>query len=250
MTAPQEITTARLLLRSLEQSDIPAMTRLAGAREISSMTLNIPHPYSEEDARSFLSRASDEFRSGLSVSFAICVSPSRELRGGVGLNIVAAHRRAELGYWIGVSVWGKGYATEAAAAVVAFGFETLRLHRIYAHHFAGILRRGESSRKSACGTKAAPGNTSGSGTGSWIWRITVCSKVSSGDVLNSAGFRTRIIDLNYRPQLRARLRWRKPAPPHENSNANSLCRGSSRHTLEGVGSKRSPHPRISSDCSD
>jgi RimJ/RimL family protein N-acetyltransferase len=55
----------------------------------------------------------------------------------VGLHIAEAHRRAELGYWIGVPFWGRGYATEAARAAVAFGFETLRLNRIYAHHFAG-----------------------------------------------------------------------------------------------------------------
>jgi RimJ/RimL family protein N-acetyltransferase len=147
MTAPREIITARLLLRSLELEDLSALVRRAGDREISSMTLNIPHPYSEEDARSFFSRASEEFRSGLSMSFAICILPGRELRGGVGLNIVAAHRRAELGYWIGVPDWGKGYATEAAAAVVAFGFETVHLHRIHAHHFAGNTASGRVLRK-------------------------------------------------------------------------------------------------------
>jgi RimJ/RimL family protein N-acetyltransferase len=136
MTAPHEITTARLLLRSLEREDIPALARLAGAREISSMTANIPHPYNEKNAEDFLTRVSEEFRSGLSVSFAICISPERELRGAVGLNITAAHERAELGYWIGVPHWGRGYVTEAAAAVLAFGFENLGLNRIYAFRFA------------------------------------------------------------------------------------------------------------------
>ena len=54
-----------------------------------------------------------------------------------GLHIASAHRRAELGYWIGAPYWRKGFATEAASAALAFGFETLRLNRIYAHHFAG-----------------------------------------------------------------------------------------------------------------
>jgi len=132
MTAPQELRTPRLLLRSLEREDIPAIVRLAGAREISSMTANIPHPYSEQDGQDFFARASEEFLSGLSVTFAICVSPGRELCGAVGLNITPAHQRAELGYWIGVPNWGKGYATEAAAAVLAFGFETLRVRAVLA----------------------------------------------------------------------------------------------------------------------
>jgi len=48
--------------------------------------------------------------------------------------IEADHRRAELGYWIGVPYWGKGYATEAARSVVNYGFSTLELHRIFASH--------------------------------------------------------------------------------------------------------------------
>src|SRR5882672_2903323 len=160
MTAPQELRTARLLLRSLDREDIPAIVRLAGARAISSMTANIPHPYTEQDGRDFLARVSEEFRTGLSVSFAICVSPGRELCGAVGLNITPAHQRAELGYWIGVPFWGNGFATEAATAVTAFGFETLHLNRIYAFHFAGTgagcTRRRHSAGFGASATCSPP----------------------------------------------------------------------------------------------
>jgi [ribosomal protein S5]-alanine N-acetyltransferase len=137
MTAPQELRTASLLLRSFEREDIPAIVRLAGANEIAATTLNIPHPYSEDDAQSFLAKASEDFRAGRSVSFAISISPGGELCGAVGLHLAEVHKRAELGYWIGVPYWERGFATEAASAAVGFGFETLRLHRIYAHHFAG-----------------------------------------------------------------------------------------------------------------
>lgn len=137
MTAPQELRTTRLLLRSFDPEDIPALARLAGAREIAAQTANIPHPYSEEDARSFLAKAAEEFRAGRAAVFAISAPPERELHGAAGLHIQAEHKRAELGYWIGVPYWGKGYATETAAALIAFGFGTLKLHRIYAHVHAG-----------------------------------------------------------------------------------------------------------------
>jgi RimJ/RimL family protein N-acetyltransferase len=137
MTAHQELRTARLLLRSLEREDVPALVRMAGAKEIAATTLNIPHPYAEADALTFLAKANEDFRAGRSASFGISIPPGRELCGGVGLTLADAHKHAELGYWIGVPFWGKGYATEAAAAVVEFGFGTLRLNRIFAHHFAG-----------------------------------------------------------------------------------------------------------------
>ena len=137
MTAPQELRTPHLLLRSIERGDIPAIVRLAGEREIAATTISIPHPYTEADARNFLAHADDNFRAGRSVTFAVTISRGGELCGAVGLAIAPAQERAELGYWIGVPYWGQGFATEAASAVIAFGFEALRLHRIFASHFAG-----------------------------------------------------------------------------------------------------------------
>ncbi len=55
--------------------------------------------------------------------------------GAVGLHLVPRHMRAELGYWIGVPYWNRGFATEAAAAMLGFGFAELGLHRIVARHF-------------------------------------------------------------------------------------------------------------------
>ncbi|HEX7708287.1 MAG TPA: GNAT family protein, partial [Thermoanaerobaculia bacterium] len=43
---------------------------------------------------------------------------------------------AELGYWVGVPFWGRGYASEAAAEVIRFGFEDCGMHRIYGCHYA------------------------------------------------------------------------------------------------------------------
>ena len=137
MTAPQELRTARLLLRSFERGDVPLMVRLAGAREIAATTTNIPHPYTEADARMFLAHSFEDFRNDRAVHFAVTVPPSRSLCGAVGLFLAPQHQRAELGYWIGKPFWGKGIATEAATAVVSFGFGSLALHRIHASHYTG-----------------------------------------------------------------------------------------------------------------
>ena len=69
---------------------------------------------------------------GTSARFAITLREDGQLCGGVGLRIDKDHQHAELGYWIGVPYWGRGYATEAAHAAVQYGFESLKLHRIYA----------------------------------------------------------------------------------------------------------------------
>ncbi len=129
--------TERLTLRYYEQSDIPALTRLAGAREVAATTLRIPHPYSESDAQAFLAIADEDHANDRCLHLAIALRDTAALCGGVGLRFEADHRRAELGYWIGVPHWGKGYATEAAREVVNYGFGTLGFQRIFAGHVAG-----------------------------------------------------------------------------------------------------------------
>ena len=54
---------------------------------------------------------------------------------------------AELGYWIGVPYWDKGYATEAAQAVLRYGFENMQLQRIFAMHFKENVASGNVLRK-------------------------------------------------------------------------------------------------------
>src|ERR1700674_3840027 len=147
MTAPQELRTARLLLRSFERGDIPAIVRLAGVREIAAMTLHIPHPYDSAEAEDFLERMDAECRQGNVAVFAVTLSSSGELCGACGLHVASEQPRAELGYWIGVPYWGRGLATEAAHAVAEFGFDTLRLHRIHASHFAGNRASGRVLEK-------------------------------------------------------------------------------------------------------
>jgi RimJ/RimL family protein N-acetyltransferase len=70
------------------------------------------------------------------LTLAICIADAPDdIIGAITLSLAPEHARAELGYWIGSGMWGRGYATEAAHAMVAFGFATLRLNRIQAHHF-------------------------------------------------------------------------------------------------------------------
>ena len=40
-----------------------------------------------------------------------------------------------MGYWVGVPFWGQGICTEAARALLGFGFGDLNLNKIHAHHF-------------------------------------------------------------------------------------------------------------------
>jgi ribosomal-protein-alanine N-acetyltransferase len=99
--------TERLMLRLHAPSDIPALMPLIGAREVAATTLRIPHPYTESDAQDFMADTKEELLNGSGLRLGIVVRESDALCGGVGLRIESDHRRAELGYWIGVPYWGK-----------------------------------------------------------------------------------------------------------------------------------------------
>jgi ribosomal-protein-alanine N-acetyltransferase len=134
-------------LRPYSQEDIPALVRLAGVREVAATTLRIPPPYTEQNAVEYLAICQAESESGPITRFAVTWRDGGEFCGGAGLRLDPAHEHAELGYWLGVPFWGHGYATEAARAVMNYGFDTLGLHRVYASYFAGNAHSGRVLEK-------------------------------------------------------------------------------------------------------
>jgi [ribosomal protein S5]-alanine N-acetyltransferase len=135
MTDQPILETPRLVLRPLRLEDAPVVTRLAGRREIADTTIVIPHPYLEEHAREFIRSHIGPDGTNKEAVFAVTLKADGQLIGVIGLSeIDPDHSKAEMGFWVAVECWGKGYATEAASAALRFGFATLHLNRIYAHH--------------------------------------------------------------------------------------------------------------------
>ena len=127
--------TKRLILRPFKRSDAGDVQRLAGDRLIADATLNIPHPYTAIIAEKWISKHAAQFKAGEAAVFAITLRESGALVGAIGLELQAAHQRAELGYWIGRPFWNRGYCQEAGHSVLTYGFEELDLNRIQANHF-------------------------------------------------------------------------------------------------------------------
>jgi [ribosomal protein S5]-alanine N-acetyltransferase len=139
--------TERLILRGFTLKDAPDVQRLAGEWEVARTLLSVPHPYENGVAEEWISEHASVFERGEGVNFAVVLRERGELCGSVGLLINPRDANAELGYWIGVPYWGRGYATEAAREVVRYGFEQLGLHRIYAAHFGNNPASGRVLRK-------------------------------------------------------------------------------------------------------
>ncbi len=131
------------MLRPYSEADVPELVPLVGARGVAATTLRIAHPYTDKDARSFIAMASAPDK----VWLAITLGDDGRQMGGIGLRLDDEHQHAELGYWLGVAYWGQGYATEAAREIVRYGFEELKLNRIFASHFGHNPASGRILRK-------------------------------------------------------------------------------------------------------
>ena len=139
--------TDRLVLRPYRLADAADLQRLAGDRRIAATTATIPHPYPDGEAEAFIGAHEARWRDGTHLTCAVTARGVDTLVGAVGLVFAAEHARAELGYWIAVPAWGRGYATEVSEALCEYGFTTLGLHRIEARHVAGNPASGAVMRK-------------------------------------------------------------------------------------------------------
>jgi ribosomal-protein-serine acetyltransferase len=82
-----------------------------------------------DSTRAFAEEAEREWADGIAFHFAI--RDRDGIAGGLGIEVpVPVRRLGELGYWVASGRAGRGYATEAGAAAVAFAFDAIGLYRL------------------------------------------------------------------------------------------------------------------------
>jgi ribosomal-protein-alanine N-acetyltransferase len=131
------LTTQRLILREFVAEDWPPV--LSYQSDPRYLRYYAWKKRTEADARAFVQRFLDwqgkEPR--LKFQLAVLVAKDGQLIGNCGVRLDRAEALVgELGYEIAPTHWGLGYATEAARAMVSFGFEELGLHRIWGYTVA------------------------------------------------------------------------------------------------------------------
>jgi len=126
--------TERLILRPVEESDVPILHPLIDDADVAATMLSTPHPYPEHEFRAFINSARESLERRERYEMAIVLKETGLPVGAIRLfNIAWEHSRAETGCWLGKKYWGNGYVTEATLRVVRFGFEELGLEGIHAH---------------------------------------------------------------------------------------------------------------------
>lgn len=123
--------TDRLLLRPGWVEDAPQLHAAIADEAVAFKLAQLPWPYTPADAAAWLGR--DRAESECDCVILLRTPGAPTLIGGVGIGL--RNGAPELGYWIARDYWGQGYATEAAAAVVAMARGSLKLDRLISGHF-------------------------------------------------------------------------------------------------------------------
>ncbi|GCE18484.1 GNAT family N-acetyltransferase [Dictyobacter kobayashii] len=128
------LTTERLILRDFDERDWKPTLEYQSDPEF--LRFNPWHERTELDVHSLIRMFINwgRERPRKKYQLAIVLRKNNQLIGNCGLRMSHAQAdMADLGYELDRHYWGYGYATEASRALLAFGFEQLQLHRIWAY---------------------------------------------------------------------------------------------------------------------
>ena len=121
--------TDRLILRDLQESDLPALIALNQDSEVMQY---FPKPYSQAESLRLYQGIQDEVKAYGYSLWAVEEKSSQEFIGLVGLHhsdlqIFAGKEAVEIGWRLRKEFWNRGYATEAAQACLDFVFQQASL---------------------------------------------------------------------------------------------------------------------------
>jgi RimJ/RimL family protein N-acetyltransferase len=145
------VETERLVVRSWDPRDAQLLKTAVDASldHLTEMPWRRFEPQTLDEKVELLRQMRGKFDLGQDFSFGIFDARESEVLGGIGLHPrggIGAQAR-EIGYWINVAHIGRGYATEAAAALVRVGFTIEKVKRIEIHTGPANVRSQAVARK-------------------------------------------------------------------------------------------------------
>jgi RimJ/RimL family protein N-acetyltransferase len=91
------------------------------------------YPRTERDMAIFIEVASQKRDQGSEFHMVVCIGDEDKPIGMCALyGIDKEKKSAQVGYWIAKEHWGKGYGKEALSIALSFGFDELRIRKVYA----------------------------------------------------------------------------------------------------------------------
>lgn len=133
---------SNLYLKPLDYADATQLYKIANNKSLAKSVAapnQFPYPYRLCDALKFIEYSRYSSKKGIAYNFAFY--NDKTLIGAFGIfNIDRLNSKGEIGYWLGVKFWGKGFAKSGLDLILYFSFVKLRLNKVYANMFSDNLR--------------------------------------------------------------------------------------------------------------
>ncbi|MFH7335259.1 GNAT family N-acetyltransferase [Streptomyces sp. MB22_4] len=145
------ISTERLVLRPLDEDDVPALAEMMNDEQVAAWT-DVPQPFTEAGARRWITEhAPAERAAGRGLDLAVTEFLTQRLVGVVQLSKTNWHIRAtELSYIVAPWARGEGYASEAALATARWLFDDRGFERIELRTAADNTASQQVAQKIGC----------------------------------------------------------------------------------------------------
>ncbi|MGC9437107.1 GNAT family N-acetyltransferase [Streptomyces sp. WG5] len=145
------ISTERLVLRPLDEDDVPALTAMMNDEQVAAWT-HVPQPFTEQGAHTWIGEyAPAERMAGRGLDLAVTEFLTQRLVGIVQLTKTNWHvRSTELSYIVAPWARGEGYASEAALATAQWLFGDQKFERIELRTAADNTASQQVAQKIGC----------------------------------------------------------------------------------------------------
>ncbi|MFJ3802041.1 GNAT family N-acetyltransferase [Streptomyces sp. NPDC090088] len=145
------ISTERLVLRPLDEDDVPALAEMMNDEQVGAWT-DVPQPFTEDGARRWIAEyAPAERIAGRGLDLAVTEFLTQRLVGIIQLAKTNWHvRSTELSYIVAPWARGEGYASEAALATAQWLFGDQKLERIEVRTAADNTASQQVAQKIGC----------------------------------------------------------------------------------------------------
>lgn len=135
-----KITTERLLLRKITMEDLDDMYAYASNDEVSKYVTWETHR-NITDTKDFIEYVINRYENNQIAPWGIEHKETKKMIGSIDfVHWLPNHKVAEIGYVLSQEYWGKALMTEAAKALITFGFEKMDVIRIEARCVTDNLR--------------------------------------------------------------------------------------------------------------
>jgi ribosomal-protein-alanine N-acetyltransferase len=138
-----------VIIRPFVAADSAQVQILVSDAQVAKAAGNVPYPYPEHGAQTWIASHAAQHRSGAAIIRAIVCLASDQCIGAISIDQMTRglNGSGNLGYWVGVPYWNKGFCEQAGKLMITLATQEYAMKRLVAAHRMDNLASGRVLEK-------------------------------------------------------------------------------------------------------